>query len=991
MPRGFLNRADRERLSRFPITITDADRIVYFSLTAEDLELTSQHRSTHRQLGCGLLLCSLRYLGYFPDSLTELPSNLIVFVADQLGVPADTLTTYVARPQNRWDLLALVRRHLGFRRFKPPDREQAVQWLGERALENERPSRLLQQLCERLYQQKLVRPSVTTLESIVIQARAQAWERSYDILVAPLSAKQRTALARLLLPREEGETRALLTWLNRPARTANAKQILQTIEKLQVIRQWRVAEWDVAALPTSRLKWLARLARYSSTQALERREPERDRQVILAAFLLWMHETILDQLVDLFDECWADIYRRAKQDLRSYQLQQSESLSRVIGYFHNVADILLDRGVEDEAVRPTIYEYVPAEQIQKILTEIEQHRFGKERADVLDFVDSRYSYIRRFSPKLLAALTLKTRRADSLLEAVSLLDTLNTDQDTSRELQNAPIDFVPGRWRSRVVHYDGSVKRRAYELCALSELRDNLRAGEIWLDGSRRYADLESYLIPREQWESERAVFCEMVNLPADGQQYIAAQTQALQTELSAFDTQLTTLDQVRLENDKLVLTPLKKQRDDDVVEQLSKQVGMMLPTVYTGELLAEVDRWCGFSQELTHAGGSKQRPDEMADYLYAILLAGASNIDLERMAELANLSHSRLVWYANWFIREETVQRATDVMVNFHLDQPFSQVWGSGTLSSSDGQRFPVSRDVLRSAPLPRYFGYGRGLSFITWVADQYSQYGIRVTPPTMREATYVLDAILENESDLSIEMHTTDTAGYTDLIFALFDLLGMQFAPRLKDIGDRKLYCPDKAVTYKNIAALLTTELKSDLYTDDYDEMLRVVASLKMGRVTASTLVSKLQAYPRQHHLTRVLQEYGKLVRTRFILRYLTDEAYQRIILKQLNKGESVHRLRRFLLFDHLGQLRKSDMPSIVNQAACLNLVTNAMVVWNTVYMQAAVESLRADGMVIDDSQLERLSPIRYRHIFPYGRFFFNIQQKLEPTGLRPLRGQK
>jgi TnpA family transposase len=591
----------------------------------------------------------------------------------------------------------------------------------------------------------------------------------------------------------------------------------------------------------------------------------------------------------------------------------------------------------------------------------------------------------------LATLTLKTRRADSLLEAVTLLNTLNTEQDTTKELQNAPIDFVPGRWRSRVVGYDGSVKRRAYELCALSELRDNLRAGEVWLDSSRRYADIESYLIPREQWTIQRTVFCEMVNLPVDGQQYIAAQTQALQTELSTFDDQLATLEQVRIENDKLVLSPLKKQHDDDMAEQLSKQIGSLLPIVYTGELLAEVDQWCGFSQEMTHAGGSVRRADDMPRYLYAILLSGASNIDLEHMAELASLSHSRMVWYANWFMREETLQRATDVLVNFHLHQPFSQVWGSGTLSSSDGQRFAVSHDVLRAAPLPRYFGYGRGLSFITWVADQYSQYGIRVTPPTMREATYVLDAILENESDLSIEMHTTDTAGYTDLIFALFDLLGMQFAPRLKDIGDRKLYCPDKSVSYKNIATLIGGELKSDLYVDDYDDMLRLVASLKMGRVTASTLVSKLQAYPRQHHLTRVLQEYGKLVRTRFILRYLADTTYQRLILKQLNKGESVHRLRRFLMFDHLGQLRKPDIPSIINQAGCLNLVTNAIVVWNTVYMQAAVESLRSDGTAIEESLLTQLSPIRFKHIFPYGRFFFDIQEELESTGLRPLRKRK
>ena len=133
----------------------------------------------------------------------------------------------------------------------------------------------------------------------------------------------------------------------------------------------------------------------------------------------------------------------------------------------------------------------------------------------------------------------------------------------------------------------------------------------------------------------------------------------------------------------------------------------------------------------------------------------------LSGMADLSDLSYDQLLWCTNWYVREETLQAATDVLVNFQYQQPLSKNWGSGTFSSSDGQRFAVARKTNKASPLPRYFGFGRGLTMVTWTSDQLSQYGIRVTPPRIRESTYTLDAILDNETVLDIKKHTTDTGG--------------------------------------------------------------------------------------------------------------------------------------------------------------------------------------------------------------------------------------
>jgi TnpA family transposase len=164
-------------------------------------------------------------------------------------------------------------------------------------------------------------------------------------------------------------------------------------------------------------------------------------------------------------------------------------------------------------------------------------------------------------------------------------------------------------------------------------------------------------------------------------------------------------------------------------------------------------------------------------------------------------------------------------------------------------------------------------------------------------------------------------------------------------------------------------------------------VAGSLKLGWVTASLCIAKLQAYPRRNALALALQEYGRLIKTIFILRYLEDEAYRRRINTQLNKGEALHMLREFLFFANTGTIRRKQEGDQTNQAGCLNLLTNAVVAWNTVYMAAVIEQLRAEGYPVRDEDIAHLSPARFEHLNPYGKYLFDLTH-LPHKGLRPLR---
>lgn len=328
--------------------------------------------------------------------------------------------------------------------------------------------------------------------------------------------------------------------------------------------------------------------------------------------------------------------------------------------------------------------------------------------------------------------------------------------------------------------------------------------------------------------------------------------------------------------------------------------------------------------------------------------------------------------------------------MVNYHHQLPLSQVWGSGILSSSDGQRFPVSGKNRHARPFPPTLGYGQGLTFYSWTSDQLSQYGTKPVIITVRDATYVLDAILDNETELAIMEHTTDTAGATEIIFALFDLLGLRFTPRLRDIGSRRLYRsgPLDFSRYPHLQPHLTGRINRQQILEWWDAMLRVAGSLKLGHVTASLLAQKLQAYPQKNALALALQEYGWLVRTLHVLRWYANTDDRRRVLRQLNKGEALHDLRAYLMLANKGQLRRKRGEELIHQASCLNFVTNAVVLWNTVYMAAVVEQLKCEGYLVQDSDRARIWPTRYGHVNVYGRYHFNLEEAQRRIGLRPLR---
>ncbi len=195
--------------------------------------------------GCALQLCALRYLGFVPRNLLDIPSQVVKYVADQLKVSSDDVRGYEERNQRGHQ--KTIQAHLGFRRVTDLDLLSLEKWLLERALEHDKPTLLFQMACAHLKQHQIVRIGTTRLEQIVSKARYQAQEVTYESLQLFLSQALCTFLDGLL---EVDQTlkRTRLSWLQKTPRDHNLGQMLETLDKITFLKQQGVVDWDLSAI-----------------------------------------------------------------------------------------------------------------------------------------------------------------------------------------------------------------------------------------------------------------------------------------------------------------------------------------------------------------------------------------------------------------------------------------------------------------------------------------------------------------------------------------------------------------------------------------------------------------------------------------------------------------------------------------------------------------------------------------------------------------------
>lgn len=451
-----------------------------------------------------------------------------------------------------------------------------------------------------------------------------------------------------------------------------------------------------------------------------------------------------------------------------------------------------------------------------------------------------------------------------------------------------------------------------------------------------------------------------------------------LKENLRALEKNVPENPKLEIRDDQFHVARLEKLTTPKSARELKRRIQRMLQSRHLPDLLQEAQGWTNFLSAFTRAStGRPVTGEDIAEQLKLLtcLIAEGCNIGLAQMAlHGPGLTYDQLEEAHFNYIREETLQLAAAALVNFHLSQWLPAAWGQGFTSSSDARMYGVPVRALNATYHPHYFASaGRGIGVYTHVSDLWIPFYTQIITCHVRQAPYMLDGLLYHGTRLEPKEHYTDTHGYTDGIFGISHVLGIRFCPRIKDLPEQRLWrLPGES--YRHIENVFAGKINVGLIRESWDEILRLVASIKCGEVRASLIVSKASAASHRNKLYRGLQELGRLVKTAYIAEYLCVEELRRRVLLGLNKGESMHKLAGRVRFGQQGEFRDRTYEDQLNSASSMNLLLAAIVVWNTIHLQGCLKKLRADGYEYSEEDLRFLSPLMHRHLGIYGRYQFS-----------------
>ena len=984
MPRRSLfSTAERESLLALPKA--EDELIRYYMFNEADLSFINQHRGSANRLGFAVQLCYLRFPGIILGvDQTPFPP-LLKLVADQLGVTVDTWNKYGQREKTRREHLAELQGWLILSPFGIAEYRQFVYQLAELAQQTDRGIVLAEALIDMLRNQSIILPAIDVIERVCSEALTRGTRLVYEALTAPLDDHHLHAIDNLLMIRE-GTKGSGLIWLRQPPGSPKPKHILAHLERLKTIHELSLPDGMEHCIHQNRLLKLAREGGQMTAQHLRDLEPLR-RYATLMAVILDTRATLIDEVIDLHDRFIGAMFSKAKRHHADRFQESGKAINNKIRLYSCIGRALLEAKQSGRDPFAAIEAIIPWDVFSESIAEAEKLA-QPEEFDFLSLIGERFNQLRRYTPTLLEALTMKSAQvASDLLSGIEVLKGMN-ERQARKVPDDAPTSFVRKRWKS-LVQTESGLDRRFYELCVLSELKNSLRSGDIWVQGSRQFKDFEEYLLPASRFTVQREQKKLGLAVETDCESF-------LQNRISLLEQEMAIVEQLAKANElpdatitstgRLKITPLDNAVPNEA-EALVQRAYSLLPHLKITELLLEVDSWTGFTRHFTHLKNGDASKD--TTLLLTAILADAINLGLSKMAESCpGTSYAKLTWLQAWHIRDETYSAGLAELVNAQSQQPFSVYWGDGSSSSSDGQNFKAGGRGHFAGQVNLKYGQKPGVQFYTHISDQYAPFHTKVINATVRDATHVLDGLLYHESDLQIEEHYTDTAGFTDHVFGLMHLLGFRFAPRIRDLADKRLYIHGDAKQYPTLSTMIGGNVNIRYIRAHWDEILRLATSIKQGNVTASLMLRKLGSYPRQNGLAVALRELGRIERTLFTLDWMQSVELRRRVQVGLNKGEAKNALARAVFFNRLGEIRDRSFGNQRYRASGLNLVAAAIILWNTVYLDRAVQTIQGMEDNIDRNLLSHLSPLGWEHINMTGDYIWQQSRMVEKGKLSPLR---
>lgn len=708
MPVNFLSEEQKASYGNYHGELTKETLARYFHLDDFDKVNISEKRGEHNRLGYAVLLCTVRYLGRFPDLASIIPDAVIDFLAEQLHVDhgSEQLNIYNSGKQRRQHIDEIIKIYSYTEFMDARVAFPLTRWLYSLCWTGtSRPSILFDRCTGWLLSHKVLLPGYSLLERYVARLRSRVENRLWQSLAACIDSSQAQQLLELLsIP--SGSRYSLLEQLRKGPTKVNATSLVQAIARLQAIRNLGVTLPAITPVSDTRIAALARYASTAKTTALQRL-PGKRKLATLVAFSCCMEATAQDDALELLEVLLRDLFNEAVQADKRNRQRTIKDLDRSAEILVKACRMILDDKLSDTDVRDNIFNRIPEDVLKNAVNNVTS-LIRPANNVYFNELDTKFKTVRRFLPDLLSKIHFEgNASAEALIEALCWIDVnlkkKKTDNDAPREIINKP-------WQQHVVRKDGSIDFHAYTFCALKELQLTLKKREP----SWRYADPRTGLIEGKEWEALRPIICRSLGLSSTPGATLSAITTELESTYRDVLDRLPENPAVRFvengDKTELILSPLDAIEETPSLVALRQKVADMLPRVDLPELILEIDARTHFTGAFTHSSEQSSRVSDLNISICALLMAEACNTGPEPYIrnDVAALKRDRLTWTDSNYIRDETIQTANAVLVAEQNGIPLANAWGGGEVASADGMRFVVPVRTVHAGPNPKYFKEG-------------------------------------------------------------------------------------------------------------------------------------------------------------------------------------------------------------------------------------------------------------------------------------------
>ncbi len=986
------------------------DIIEHFTLLPPEIGFLGSN-DPHNHLGKALLLKFFQKEGRFPEDGTELPSEIVAYVAQQLDLPPEVIHNYDWDGRRHREHRRDIRELLGFHPATLADQDGLRAWLMNEVLPHEhRPTYLEQLVYQRLRRSQLEPPSKKQIDRLIKSALHRHEQAFFAQTAARLPEKVRARLRQLIYKKEDLATdvdlgeqeddgddphRYPLHDLKTGAGEAKVNNIKRVANRLKLLQEIGLPSDLFAGIPFRFLRQYQQQTAVESISHLQRREKEQEGKpqtyTMLAAFAWVRQREITDQLVDLFIRVLKDIRLRAEYREERQLLADFIRVGGKQQLLFRLVDAMWEH--PDGIIREVLYPIVGQERLHSLVHEAKNN--GNYRHSVQTRISGSYTHhYRQMLPSLLEVLTFRSNNEQykPLIEALAVVAAYLAEKDPFYPRKEVvPMDdVIQKQWQNWVYQTDHKGRRRIrrvrYELCVLQALRDKLRCKEIWVEGADRYRNPDED-VPAD-FGQKREEYYDALTLPLAADEFVQTVKKQMEEALQNFNDTLPTNPAVEIlakGGGWIRVSPLAKQREPANLRYLKNHIKQRWWMTSLLDIIKEADFRAGFTDNFQSLTGQARLPRaELQKRLLLCLFGLGTNTGLTSVS-MGNhgVSYANLQYVRRRFVSKEGLRQAIGRVVDATLAAKQPHIWGETTTwCASDSKQFGAWNQNLRAQWHKRYRQAG---VMVYWhITKQSLCIYSQLKAPSSSEVASMIEGVLRHCTVVQVDRNYVDTHGQSEVAFAFCHLLGFQLMPRFKNLHEQKLALPDKeaAKNYPHLQLILQKAIDWELIARQYDEMVKYATALRLGTAEAEAILKRFTRHNRQHPTYKALSELGRAIKTIFLCSYLSQETVRREIQEGLNIVENWNSANGFVFYGKQGEISTNDVDAQEIAILSMHLLQACLVYVNTLMTQEVLAEPKWYERMTE-ADWRGLTPLFYLHVNPYGLFDLDMETRIPLAG--------